>query len=89
MTGQATQRRVTPIRGRKPDYMCPHSERMDNMESRITNLEGVYENIDDVKKIVQRIWRTIKWGAPSIITAAVTAGYINGSFATLLRAVFQ
>lgn len=59
------------------------------MESRITNLEGVYENIDDVKKIVQRIWRTIKWGAPSIITAAVTAGYINGSFATLLRAVFQ
>lgn len=59
------------------------------METRIANLEGVYDDINDVKKIVQRIWRAIKFGAPSIITAAVTAGYINGSFATLLKAVFN
>lgn len=83
-----TQRKVSPIRGRKPDYMCPHAERMDNMENRLSALEGVYDDINDVKKIVQRIWRAIKWGAPSIITAAVTAGYINGDFAILLKAVF-
>lgn len=59
------------------------------MENRIANLEGVYDDINDVKKIVQRIWGTIKWGAPSVITAAVTAGYINGSFATLLKAIFN
>lgn len=85
----AAQRKVSPLRGRKPEYMCPHAERMDNMETRISALEGVYDDINDVKKIVQRIWRAIKWGAPSIITAAVTAGYINGNFAILLKAVFN
>ena len=78
------------MRGRaKPDYMCPHSERMDNMETRIATLEGVYDDINDVKKIVQRIWRTIKFGAPTIISAAVTTGYVNGSFAVLLKAIFN
>lgn len=59
------------------------------MENRIANLEGVYDDIEDVKKIVQRIWGTIKFGTPSIITAAVTAGYVNGNFAVLLKAIFQ
>jgi hypothetical protein len=61
---------------------------MDNMENRISALEGVYDDINDVKKIVTRIWQAVKYGAPSIITAAVTAGYINGDFAQLLRAIF-
>ena len=70
-------------------YICPHSERLDSVEKRLSNLEGVYDNIEDVKKVVERIWRAIKWGAPSVITAAVTAGYINGSFAVLLKAIFN
>lgn len=83
------QRKVASIRGRKPDYMCPHAERMDSMENRLSALENVYTDINDVKKVVMRIWRAIKWGAPSVITAATTAGYLNGDFAVILKAVFN
>lgn len=58
-------------------------------EKRLRQLESVYTDIEDVKKIVNRIWRAIKWGAPSVITAAVTAGYINGDFAKIITAIFH
>lgn len=71
------------------DKVNSHEATLQTINAKLESLEETYTDISDIKRIVQRIWRAIKWGAPSVITAAVTAGYINGDFAKLLTAVFQ
>lgn len=72
-----------------PAWAEPIRETLIHHDKRFEALEETFTDIGEVKRIVERIWKVIKWGAPSVITAAVTAGYINGDFATLLKAVFQ
>lgn len=55
----------------------------------VTTHDTVFEDINDVKKIVGKIWGAMKYGAPTVIGALVTAGYIDGTFGRLLTAVFQ
>lgn len=55
----------------------------------VSTHETVFESIDEVQKIVTKIWKAVKFGAPTVIGAAVTAGYIDGTFGRLLGAIFQ
>lgn len=64
-------------------------DKQSDHEQRLTTLETVYEDISDIRKFTSKIWVAIKWGAPTVIASAVTAGYINGDFAILLRVLFN
>lgn len=71
-----------------PAWAKEHVDKIADHDRRLIPLESVYQDVADIRKYTSKIWGAIKWGAPTIIASAVTAGYINGDFAKLLLALF-
>lgn len=63
-------------------------QRVDKLEKSVSTLETVYTDIGDIKEIVQKIARYMKVAGPSIISAAIAAGIVNGKLGAFLHALF-
>ena len=70
------------------DTVADHAAKLEEHSEHIAALKTVYSDINEATIIVKKIWAAIKWGAPTVISAAVTAGYLNGDFGKLLHAIF-
>jgi hypothetical protein len=61
---------------------------MATTDSRLKALEDVATDVTDIAKNVTKIWRAVKIGLPSIISALVAAGYVSGDFGKVASAIF-
>jgi len=86
---QPIKRTSIPARGRV--YMIDQKARDDIEihEARIKSLETVFSDISDINIAVKKIWRFVKWGTPIIVSAAVSAGIVNGKLGAFLHALFS
>jgi hypothetical protein len=64
----------------RPYTLGELSAMADDHEMRIQKIENFGETVD-------KIWRVLKWGTPSLIAAVLTSGLVNGSWANVLRAL--
>ena len=65
------------------------NERLDDHETRLQSLESIAEDIGNISDTVDKIFKYIKIAAPSIISAAIAAGIVNGKLGAFLNALFQ
>jgi hypothetical protein len=62
---------------------------VDDHGTRIKDLEELSGKIDGVIAAVEAIGRQVRFWAPTMIAAAISAGIVNGKLAEFLRALLQ
>lgn len=62
---------------------------LDEHAKRIAALENVYTDIDEIKQGVGKTVQWIRRGIPTLITAAITAGFVNGQLGEFLKALIN
>lgn len=60
---------------------------LEEHHNRLTSLENIADDIRDIGDTLAKLLRHIKIATPSIVSAAIAAGIINGKFAEFLRAL--
>ena len=58
-------------------------------ETRIKALEDSVTDISEIKEAVFKIVKYVRIGLPSIISAAIAAGVVNGKLGAFLNALFH
>lgn len=56
-------------------------------DERLKKMENVVNDISDIKSILERIARYVKIAGPSIVSAAVAAGIVNGKLGAFFHAL--
>ena len=64
-------------------------QRVGKLETSVSTLESVYTDISDIKNIAEKILRYLKVAGPSIVSAAIAAGIVNGKLGAFLHAIIQ
>lgn len=83
MTEAGNKSRVRPF----PNNGGVSRKEFNSLEQRVTQIETTLTDISDIKEAVFKIARYIKVAVPSIISAAVAAGIVNGKIGAFLHAL--
>ena len=65
------------------------AKRLDDHEMRIKDLEDIADNLERIGDTVEKIFRYLKIAAPSIVSAAIAAGIVNGKVGEFLNALIS
>ena len=63
-------------------------ETVQDHADRLEKMEKVVGDIGDIKEILERIARYVRIAGPSVISAALAAGIVNGKLGAFLHALF-
>lgn len=76
----------SPARARREQKRL--ADRVTATENRLDIVEAALADIGDIKDGITKIAKYIKLAVPSIISAAIAAGVVNGKLGAFLRALF-
>lgn len=66
-----------------------HDKRLTVVEEYCSGQREMMEDIADIKRLVLKIVKYAKFAAPSLISAAIAAGVVNGEVGAFLNALFS
>lgn len=72
-----------------PAWAKPIVETQEQHEKRLQSLENVYDDISEIKAGVAKTVQWVRRGIPTLITAAITAGLVNGQLGAFLKALIS
>lgn len=86
---EPSKRRIVDIGHKSPGFNRNHVKMLLDHERRLKNLETVADDISEIKTAVFKIAKYIKVAAPSLVSAAIAAGVVNGKLGAFLAALMH
>lgn len=78
----------SPIKRSGPYPRAVQRKEFERLEARVAAMENVFSDIADMKDGVLKIAKYIKIAIPSIVSAALAAGLVDGRMGKFLVALF-